>query len=263
YGYSPTLERAIVYAQENNVILVASTGNDGMGEITYPARFDGVIAVAAIDAESQRAEFSNFSDAVDIAAPGVGIYAAWGEENWTSFSGTSAATPFVAGGIAATLSLDPKLSPQEATNIVLAYADDASAPGIDVNIGNGTLNMDRVLNRDQSGIADAALADFYLDFEQATETTIPLMVTVQNRGTEPLRSVSINLTQNEGQSQQIYLGQLIEDETTSHTIYLDRSRLTSETGYTIQAKTRLSGQTDSREGNDAKSGLLKILPEEE
>lgn len=263
YGYSPTLERAIAYAQENNVILVASAGNDGMGEITYPARFDGVIAVAAIDTESQRAEFSNFSEAVDIAAPGVGIYAAWGEENWTSFSGTSAATPFVAGGIAATLSLDPRLSPQEATNIVLAYADDASAPGIDVNIGNGTLNMDRVLNRDQSGIADAALADFYLNFDQATETTIPLMVTIQNRGTELLRSVSINLTQNEGQSQQIYLGQLTEDETTSHTIYLDRSQLTSETGYTIQAQTRLSGQTDSREGNDAKSGLLKILPEKE
>lgn len=261
YGYSATLENAIAYAQANNVILVASAGNDGMGEITYPARFDGVIGVAAIDTESQRAEFSNFSEDVDIAAPGVGIYAAWGEEKWTSFSGTSAATPFVAGGIAVTLSLDPKLTPQEAVDIVLTYADDASAPGIDVNVGHGALNMDRILDRDQSGIADAALADFYLDFDQATETTIPLMVTVQNRGTESLRSVSIDLVQNEGQSQRIYLGQLIENQTTSHTIYLDRSQLTSETGYTIQAQTYLGGQTDSREDNDSKSGHLKILPE--
>jgi|TARA_B110000467_G_C18326174_1_gene489171 subtilisin family serine protease len=261
YGYSTTLENAIAYAQANNVILVASAGNDGMGEITYPARFDGVIGVAAIDTESQRAEFSNFSEDVDIAAPGVGVYAAWGEEKWTSFSGTSAATPFVAGGIAATLSLYPKLTPQEAVGIVLTHADDASAPGIDVNIGHGTLNMDRILDRDQSGIADAALADFYLDFDQATETTIPLMVTVQNRGTESLRSVSIDLVQNEGQSQRIYLGQLIENQTTSYTIYLDRSQLTSETGYTIQAQTYLGGQTDSREDNDSKSGHLKILPE--
>ena len=263
YGYSTSLENAIAYAQANNVILVASAGNDGMGEITYPARFDGVIGVAAIDTESQRAEFSNFSEDVDIAAPGVGVYAAWGEEKWTSFSGTSAATPFVAGAIAATLSLYPKLTPQEAVGIVLTYADDASAPGIDVNIGHGTLNMDRVLDRNQSGIADAALADFYLDFEQATETTIPLMVTVQNRGTESLRSVSINLVQNEGQSQRIYLGQLVENETTSHTIYLDRSQLTSETGYTINAQTYLGGQIDSREDNNTKSGHLKFDPENE
>ena len=263
YGYSTTLENAIAYAQANNVILVASAGNDGMGEITYPARFDGVIGVAAIDTESQRAEFSNFSEDVDIAAPGVGVYAAWGEEKWTSFSGTSAATPFVAGAIAATLSLYPKLTPQEAVGIVLTYADDASAPGIDVNIGHGTLNMDRVLDRNQSGIADAALADFYLDFDQATETTIPLMVTVQNRGTESLRSVSINLVQNEGQSQRIYLGQLVENETTSHTIYLDRSQLTSETGYTINAQTYLGGQIDSREDNNTKSGHLKFDPENE
>ncbi|MGY8695867.1 MAG: CARDB domain-containing protein, partial [Verrucomicrobiia bacterium] len=125
------------------------------------------------------------------------------------------------------------------------------------------LNMDRVLDRNQSGIADAALADFYLDFEQATETTIPLMVTVQNRGTESLRSVSINLVQNEGQSQRIYLGQLVENETTSHTIYLDRSQLTSETGYTINAQTYLGGQIDSREDNNTKSGHLKFDPENE
>lgn len=262
YGYSSTLEKAIAYAQENNVILVASAGNDGMGELTYPARFDGVIGVSAVDAESQRAEFSNFSEAVDIAAPGVGVYAAWGQDDWTSFSGTSAATPFVAGSIAATLSLDSQLSPQQAADIVLSYADDASAPGVDVNLGHGILNMDRALNRDQSGIADAALADFYLDFDQATESAVPLLVTVQNRGTERLRSVSIRLTQDQGQTQNIYLGPLTEGETTSHTIYLNRSQLTSEIGYTINAETVLNGQTDSRQANDAKSGFLQLAPEE-
>jgi len=263
YGYSSTPEKAIKYAQQNDVILVASAGNDGMGELTYPARFDGVIGVAAIDTESQRAEFSNFSEDVDIAAPGVGVYTAWGEDDWTRFSGTSAATPFIAGSIAATLSLDSELNPQQAADIVLRYADDASAPGVDVNVGHGVLNMDRVLNRDQSGIADAALADFYLDFDQATDSTVPLLITVQNRGTENLRSVSIRLTQNEGYSQQIYLGQLVENETTSHTLYLNRSQLTSESGYSISAKTVLNGQSDSRQENDAKSAFLQLAPEEE
>ncbi len=263
YGYTSVLEDAIRYAQSKDVALVASAGNDGVNELTYPARFDGVIGVGAVDTESQRADFSNFSDAVDIAAPGVGVYAAWGEDQWTSFSGTSAAAPYVAGSIAATLSLNPRLSSEQATEIVLNYADDANAPGIDESVGNGTLNMDRVLNRDQPGIYDAALADFHLDFENATETTVPLQVTVQNRGTERLRNVSIQFSENEGRAQRIHLGDLVESETATYTVYLDRDQLAVENGYTVFAETDFSGQDDSRQENNAKSGTLQISTPEE
>ena len=258
YGYTSVLENAVDYAVANDVILVASAGNDGMNATPYPARFDDVIGVAAIDAQNQRAEFSNYSPSIDVAAPGVEVLAAWGE--WIRFSGTSAAVPFVAGGIAATMSLDKQLSPQEAVETILTYSDDTTAPGKDLETGAGSLNMDRVLNRDERGIFDAAVGALYLDTQNATETTTPLQVTVQNRGTEYLPNVSILLSQNDGYPQRVYLGPLSEHETTSYTLYLDNSQLALlEPGYAIDAETQLNGRQDFRPENNAKSGTLRIV----
>ncbi|MAM92458.1 MAG: hypothetical protein CMI15_13450 [Opitutaceae bacterium] len=262
YGYTSVLENAVNFALANDVVLVASAGNDGANAAPYPARFENVIGVAAVDADSQRADFSNFSSSIDIAAPGVDVIAAWGEENWIRFSGTSAAAPYVAGGIAATMSLDAQLSPQEAASTVLTYSDDTAAPGKDAETGAGSLNMDRVINRDERGIYDAAVGDFYLDIQSSTETTTPLQVTVQNRGTEHLPNVSISLSQNNGYPQKIYLGSLSEHETTSYTLYLDNSQLALESGYSIDAEIQLTSRKDSRPENDTKSGTLRILPKD-
>ena len=262
YGYTRVLDDAVSYALSKGVALVASAGNDGANVVPYPAQFQGVIGVGAIDADSQRAEFSNYSPSVDIAAPGVGVFAAWGDEEWISFSGTSAAAPYVSGSIAATLSLNPSLDPQEAADLLFQYADDGGAPGVDVETGNGTLNVDRVLSRDEPNIYDAAVCDFYLDYSQATASTIPLLVTVENRGTERLNSVSMEIVQNGGFPQKVYLGSLLENETTAHTIYLDRAQLAPEFGYTIQAETIISGREDFRSNNDAKSASL-VIPKEE
>ena len=262
YGYTRVLDDAVSYALSKGVALVASAGNDGANVVPYPAQFQGVIGVGAIDADSQRAEFSNYSPSVDIAAPGVGVFAAWGDEEWISFSGTSAAAPYVSGSIAATLSLNPSLDPQEAADLLFQYADDGGAPGVDVETGNGTLNIDRVLSRDKPNIYDAAVGDFYLDYSQATESAIPLLVTVENRGTERLNSVSMEIVQNGGFPQKVYLGSLLENETTAHTIYLYRAQLAPEFGYTIQAETIISGREDFRSDNDAKSGSL-VIPKEE
>ena len=259
YGYTSVLENAVDYAVANDVILVASAGNDGMNATPYPARFDDVIGVAAIDAENQRAEFSNYSPSIDVAAPGVEVLAAWGEEDWIRFSGTSAAVPFVAGAIAATMSLNKQLNPQEALETILTYSDDTAAPGKDPETGAGSLNMDRVLNRDERGIFDAAVGALYLDTQNASETTTPLQVTVQNRGTEYLPNVSILLSQNDGYTQRVYLGPLSEHETTSYTLYLDNSQLALESGYAIDAETQLNGRQDSRPENNAKSGTLRIV----
>ena len=114
--------------------------------------------------------------------------------------------------------------------------------------------MDRVLHRDERGIFDAAVGALYLDTQNATDTTTPLQVTVQNRGTEYLPNVSILLSQNGGYPQKIYLGPLSEHETTSYALYLDNSQLALEPGYVIDAETVLNGQQDSRPENDAKSG---------
>jgi subtilisin family serine protease len=112
YGSSAPLENAINYALERDVVLVASA-----------------------DSASQTASFSNFGLGTDIAAPGVGIYAAWNESEWASFSGTSASTPLVAGSVAAILSLEPNLQPNEAADLLLEYANDSGPAGDDLYLG--------------------------------------------------------------------------------------------------------------------------------
>lgn len=71
-GYHPggTLEAKIAEAYAANIVLVASTGNDGVGVVAYPAAFNEVIAVGALDKSGQRASYSNWGAGLDVMAPG-------------------------------------------------------------------------------------------------------------------------------------------------------------------------------------------------
>ena len=79
------------------MLLVAAAGNSGNGAYSYPASYNNVISVAATDSSDDRAPFSQFNDQVDIAAPGVGVPSTTGTDGYSSYSGTSMATPHVSG----------------------------------------------------------------------------------------------------------------------------------------------------------------------
>lgn len=89
------------------LVVVVAAGNAGQDACNYsPASARGAIAVAAIDTDDSRASFSNYGSCVDISAPGVGINSA-NADNYSiskKMSGTSQASPFVAGAIATYLS---------------------------------------------------------------------------------------------------------------------------------------------------------------
>lgn len=116
-GYSQALYDAIRAAGNANILFIAAAGNDGLNLDTtpsYPASYNlpNVIAVAAIDQNGQRADFSNYGvNSVHIAAPGVDILStvptATRTAGYAYMSGTSMATPHVTGAAALYASLNP------------------------------------------------------------------------------------------------------------------------------------------------------------
>jgi len=139
--YSTTLENAVNYAWSRGVVVVAAAGNAGSSTPCYPAAHANCMAVAATDGWDALASFSNYGNWVDVAAPGVAIYATLKDSSYGYKSGTSMASPHVAGlaGLVFTTVSDTngdgKLN-DEVRSRIEATCDDIGETGI----GHGRIN---------------------------------------------------------------------------------------------------------------------------
>lgn len=102
---SQAVSEAIEMAQELGITVLASAGNTGQLSTLYPARNDGVVAVAAVDAADRIADFSAYGPEVDVSAPGVDLYSALPGEQWAWWSGTSMACAVASGCASLTMSV--------------------------------------------------------------------------------------------------------------------------------------------------------------
>ncbi|MBP5671973.1 MAG: S8 family serine peptidase, partial [Victivallales bacterium] len=245
---------------ENGVVIVAASGNDGANQVIYPAAYDNVIAVGAVAANSQIAGFSNSGAEVSLAAPGVGIDSAWTDDSGiVSFSGTSAAVPCVVGVIANILSdNDGSLSPAEAAELVVNNAVDNGAPGKDDTYGNGVLDYTRTSESNTPGIIDAAAAGHFIDTANATETSVPLVVSAQNTGTEQLATMTLTVAVN-GVEQSFTFVDVKPGETVSSVIPLSVSQI--EANGNVRVSSIVSTPNDNRPGNETKTSVISISEE--
>ena len=185
------LEDAVAYARKHGVPLIAAAGNDGSDRVLYPARYEGTLAVAAVDAAQQRLYFSNRGEEVDLAAPGLGLEAPAEDEAGALFSGTSAAVPLVSGAAAWLLSEQPDLDSPELYELLARHAADTGRPGRNPEFGDGILDLRRLQERDKPGIHDIAVRPPYIVESADGGGTFTVLAIAQNQGTEKLPAVDL------------------------------------------------------------------------
>ena len=228
YQDSPLLRQAVKYADDRGVIMVAAAGNDGYNRIPYPAAYSEVLAVTAVDANRQHALFPNQSEEIDFAAPGVGILTAKEDKGTTLFSGTSAAAPFVSGTLASLMSGAAALPPKQAVEILKRYLNDQGAPSADPIYGAGLVDWDRLRERATPNLLDVALADIYLQPDAQPGTTMPIEVTVQNRGTNWFSDAQLEVFIGEAEPVSFVLGSLGPGQTTTRKVFTQIPTLDSD-----------------------------------
>lgn len=153
-----SLQLAVNRALAENVVVVASAGNDGLGgniKKTYPASYPGVLAVASSDRNNERAPFSQSSEDIDVAAPGVDMISTVPKGGHCADNGTSFSAPYVAG-VAALLRAKHNAGANKWTqeNIVAQIQQTAerSVAGHDRLVGWGVIDPVRALTEDERRI---------------------------------------------------------------------------------------------------------------
>ena len=174
------LNAALDYAYSHGVVVVAAAGNDGANVVTCPAAYPTVIAVGSTRFDGTRPSYSNTGSALDIAAPGGDPTVDQNHDGFSDgvvsetycydyftllllqsydrfcdifMSGTSMATPHVAGLAALLLGEDPTLTPDQVRNYIQSTARDRGAPGWDPEYGWGEIDASAAVAA-LKGIAD-------------------------------------------------------------------------------------------------------------
>ena len=159
-GSTSTGQSAVTAARNAGVAIFAAAGNSHVSTPFFPAAYDGVISVSAVDFNAHQAPYSNFGPTIDIAAPGGdtskdlngdghpdGVLSTLVDDSTSPpsfvygfYNGTSMASPHAAGVAALMLAVAPTLTPAQIESIITSTATDLGAPGRDDIFGHGLIN---------------------------------------------------------------------------------------------------------------------------
>ncbi|HOZ39029.1 MAG TPA: S8 family serine peptidase, partial [Anaerolineaceae bacterium] len=146
YADSITLKNAINAAVAQNIVVVAGAGNDNSSNLFYPAAYENVIAVAGTDENDVKVDSSNYGGWVDVSAPGVDILSTT-LGGYSSDSGTSYTSPFVAGVAGLLLSQHPDWTPAMIQGQFAHMSDniDSLNAGFEGMLGAGRINATQAM----------------------------------------------------------------------------------------------------------------------
>lgn len=138
-------QEVVDYAQRKGVTIVAASGNDGTEQLYYPGSLPYVISVGAVDEMGNVTPFSTYGK-LDFVAPGTNIYSTYLNNDYAFSTGTSHASPFVAGAVALLKSYalnkqDTRLSDTQVKHILKHTADKIDTRFKHRKAGFGRLNL--------------------------------------------------------------------------------------------------------------------------
>ena len=145
-GSSNAEKNAFDQALANGVLSIAAAGNDGNSSKSYPASYDSVVSVGAVDSNKNIASFSQYNDQVEISAPGVAVNSTLPNNSYDAWSGTSMATPHVSGVAAVVWSHHTQCTAAQIRNALNVTSEDRGSPGRDNYYGYGIVKSKAALD---------------------------------------------------------------------------------------------------------------------
>lgn len=177
-SYSSTLENALIAAKNAGVLVVAAAGNDGHNSDVYPhypsaSTQPNVLSIAASNSTDTLAYFSNWGRvSVDLAAPGQSILSTYLGGQYAYASGTSMATPHVAGMAAMLLAVNPSLTYSQMKDILISTVDPIPAMA-GTMVSGGRANLYKAVVKAREGVATPTPAPTSTPMPTATATPTP------------------------------------------------------------------------------------------
>jgi hypothetical protein len=259
-GYSTYGQNVVNSAWNQGSILVAAAGNDNVSTVFYPAGYNNVVSVAATGSSDAKASFSQYGTWIDISAPGSNIAstvpASYASSGYANMSGTSMASPHVAGLLGLMKSANPAMSNTDLINCLYSSSVNINAqnPNYINQLGHGRIDAFAAVQCVTASAAqfDAGIDQILQPTGSSCISTINPVVVLKNSGSDPLTSVTINYQIVGQQLQtQAWTGNLASGATAT----INLPAMTTPNGLQVfrAFTSNPNGQTDQNPFNDEKT----------
>jgi hypothetical protein len=192
---SITEANTIMYANFLNTVVVAAAGNTNDATVNFPAAYPHVISVANTTTNDTKANGTTYGQWIDVCAPGTNIYSTIPGNGFGLMSGTSMASPLVAGLVGLMRTFNPLLTPDQIEDCIKNNTDniDFMNPNFPGKLGTGRINAFKTMqcvNATRNQI-DAALIRFNTPNAFSCSSAFIPRVGLKNAGTNNLQNISI------------------------------------------------------------------------
>lgn len=259
-GFSNYGQNVCNFAWNQGTILVAAAGNNDASTIFYPAGYNNVVAVASTTPTDARSSFSQYGTWINIAAPGSNIRSTYASSTYSSISGTSMASPHVAGLLGLMRSVAPNATNTQLINCLYSGADNINAqnPNFIGQLGAGRINAynSMVCAAQYAAEHDASISGIVSPSTTLCGGTFQPVVTLSNMGSATLTSATI--TYNFGGANQVFnwTGSLLTGNSTNVT--LPEGTL-PDGNYTLTATSSMpNGNNDQNPTNDMSQQTFSV-----